>query len=67
MELENKLIDFLTVEDGSIAKKSMMLTGAILAASVLGEVAHSATAGCDCGNCCPCHKEGTHSNMASNC
>jgi len=38
MELKKKLTDFLAVEDGAIAKKSMLLTGAVLATSVLGGV-----------------------------
>lgn len=60
--LKRKLTDFLRVEDGSIARKSIVLTGAILATSALGE-ATAAVATCSKCFCCHCHKVyGVHTN-----
>lgn len=39
-----KITDFLTVEDGTIAKESMMLTASILAVTVAGQAILSAEA-----------------------
>lgn len=55
VDIKKKISDFLLVEDGSISKKSLMLTGAVLMSSIMG-AAISAEVGCPCdqhGNC-PC-------------
>jgi len=54
MDIKKKLTDFLHIEDGSIAKKSMMLTGAVLTTSLMGEALIAKEVSCVCGELCPC-------------
>lgn len=60
MNVPKKVTDFITLDDGNIGRKSAAVTGAALAASVLGTVLQASVA--EAALCDYVHTDNPHQN-----
>jgi hypothetical protein len=75
MDAQKKVTDFIKLEEGNIGRKSAVVTGAVLASTVIGAVlTQSAKAGDHCDGhddhldgCCEWHLNGWHTNCIGQC
>lgn len=66
MNISKKLTDFIALEDGNIGRRSAVVTGALLASSVLGGVLATPAEASFC-HCDLPHYNYSHHNVTGSC